>query len=210
MLHLETVEPNTFSLLEDILSISEFENYALVGGTALSLLYGHRVSIDLDLFSNTPLPNEEIINILKNKFNEKFEVRSSNPRFGVFCFIDDVKVDIVNNPHTYLKPFISYKNIRMFSTEDIIAMKVQAILGRGKKKDFWDIAELLKYYTVQNFIDFHSKKYSHQNLLILVPQALSYFSDADESEDPISLKGQTWESVKADIQIKVRDYLRQV
>jgi predicted nucleotidyltransferase component of viral defense system len=30
----------------------------------------------------------------------------------------------------------------VFSAEDIIAMKIQAFLGRGKKKDFWDIAEL--------------------------------------------------------------------
>ena len=55
MLHLETVESDTFSLLEELLSIPELKNYALVGGTALSLLYGHRISIDLDLFSNSPL-----------------------------------------------------------------------------------------------------------------------------------------------------------
>ena len=44
-----------------------------LGGTALSLMYGHRVSIDLDLFSNNPLPNEIIIEVLKNKFKERFE-----------------------------------------------------------------------------------------------------------------------------------------
>ena len=95
----------------------------------------------------------------------------------------------------------------MFSTADIMAMKIQAILGRGKKKDFWDIAELLKDYSVQEFIDFHREKYSTQNLLITVPQAMTYFADAEESEDPISLKGQTWESVKQLIREKVSDYL---
>jgi predicted nucleotidyltransferase component of viral defense system len=208
MLHLETVEPSTFSLLEDLLRIPEFKDYALVGGTALSLLYGHRISIDLDLFSNNPLPNEQIVDALKNKFNEKFEIRTSNPRFGVFCFINDVKVDIVNNPHVYLKPFSSIQNIRMYSIEDIIAMKVQAVLGRGKKKDFWDIAELLNHYSLENFIEFHTQKYKSQNLLISIPHALTYFSDADESEDPVSLKGQTWESVKSEIQKKVREYLQ--
>lgn len=208
MLHLETVEPSTFSLLEDLLGIPEFKNYALVGGTALSLLYGHRISVDLDLFSNIPLRNEQIVEALKNEFNEKFEIRTSNPRFGVFCFINDVKVDIVNNPHVYLKPFNNPQQIRMYSTEDIIDMKVQAVLGRGKKKDFWDIAELLNHYSLENFIEFHTKKYESQNLLISVPHALTYFSDADESEDPVSLKGQTWESVKSEIQKKVREYLR--
>jgi hypothetical protein len=68
----------------------------------------------------------------------------------------------------------------MFSTEDSIAMKVQAILGRGKKKDFWDIAELLKHFTVSDFIQFHMEKYSSQNLLITVPQAMTYFADAED------------------------------
>ena len=95
----------------------------------------------------------------------------------------------------------------MFSTEDIIAMKVQAILGRGRKKDFWDIAELLKHFTVSDFIQFHKEKFSTQNLMITVPQAITYFADAEESEDPISMKGQTWQSVRQFINGKVRDYL---
>ena len=86
-------------------------------------------------------------------------------------------------------------------------MKVQAILGRSKKKDFWDIAELLQHFTVKDFIQFHKEKYSTQNLLITVPQAITFFADAEESEDPISLKKQTWESVQAFIQNKVREYL---
>lgn len=68
----------------------------------------------------------------------------------------------------------------MFSKEDIVAMKVQAILGRGKKKDFWDIAELLKHFSVKDFVQFHKEKFSTQNLLITVPQAMTYFTDAEE------------------------------
>jgi hypothetical protein len=96
----------------------------------------------------------------------------------------------------------------MFSIEDMITMKVQAILGRGRKKDFWDIAELLHYYSIDEFTNGHKEKYSSQNLLITVPQALTYFSDAEESEDPISLKKQTWDSVKRFISAKVNDYLK--
>ena len=95
----------------------------------------------------------------------------------------------------------------MYTPEDIIAMKVQAILGRGKKKDFWDVAELLHHYTIKDFIDLHKEKYSTQNLYITVPQAITYFDDADESENPVSLKGQTWATVKDAIQKKVRAYL---
>ena len=70
-------------------------------------------------------------------------------------------------------------------------MKVQAILGRGRKKDFWDVAELLNHFSIADFIQFHEEKYASQNLLISVPQRLTYFADVDESETPVSLKKQT-------------------
>ena len=79
---------------------------------------------------------------------------------------------------------------------------------QGKKKDFWDIAELLHHFTIADFISFHKEKYATQNLLITVPQAITYFADAEESEDPISLKKQNWESVQEFIKVKVAEYLR--
>lgn len=208
MLYTQTVEPNTFSLLEEIIQFPEFKDFALVGGTALSLLFGHRKSEDLDLFSTAPFENDVIIKALIKKYNNGFDNRSTNPRFGIFCFIDRVKVDIVCHPHPLIRPTIIKDGIRMFSVEDIMAMKVQAVLGRGKKKDFWDIAELLKHYTMTDFIRCHEEKYKNQNLLITVPQAISYFNDAEESEDPISLKQQTWDSVKKFITKKVSEYLK--
>ena len=94
------------------------------------------------------------------------------------------------------------------SAKDIIAMKINAILKRAVKKDFWDIAELLKHYSIEDFISFYENKYPSQQLLISIPQAIIYFDDAEEGPDPISLKGQTWQSVKKVIQQKVSEFLR--
>ena len=207
MLQIKTVEPHAFSLLSQLMEMPELKNFSLVGGTALSLLYGHRKSVDLDLFSNVPFENQDVILALEKKFKNSFVNRSTNPRFGIFCFIDDVKIDIIRHPHALIRPQQHIENMRLFSTEDIIAMKIQAILGRGKKKDFWDIAELLKHYTTADFIRFHKEKFASQNLLITVPQAITYFADAEESEDPVSLKKQTWKGVKQFINGKVNEYL---
>ena len=184
MLHLETVEPHTFSVLKKLLAIPELKDFSLVGGTALSLLYGHRVSVDLDLFSNKPFENASIITALEKKFKSSFVNRSTNPRFGIFGFVEDVKIDIIRHPHLLIRSELTIDDIRMFSTEDIIAMKVQAILGRGKKKDFWDVAELLQHFSISDFTHFHREKFATQNLLITVPHAITYFADAEESEDP--------------------------
>lgn len=207
MLHLETVEPDTFSILKELMQLPALSNFNLVGGTSLSLKYGHRKSIDLDLFTTSPFENETVFKALSNHFKNDFIVEGKPVRFGIFAYIKDVKTDIIHHPHSIIRPLEEVDGIRMFSTEDIIAMKVQAILGRGTKKDFWDIAELLQQYSVNDFIKFHKEKYSTQNLLITVPQAITYFADAEDSEDPISLKGQTWESVKKIIQKKVSNYL---
>jgi predicted nucleotidyltransferase component of viral defense system len=94
-----------------------------------------------------------------------------------------VKVDLVEHTHPFIRDVHLVEGIRMISTEDIIAMKVQAVLGRARRKDFWDIAELLNHFTVADFIRFHKEKYSTQNLLVTVPQAITYFADAEEDAD---------------------------
>lgn len=208
MLYTETVEPWTLSLLKQLLQIPELGEFSLVGGTALSLLYGHRKSVDLDLFSNQEFENQVVTRALIREFKEEFIIEDKPARFGIFGFISDVKIDLVRHPHPLIRPQQLIEGIRMFSTEDIIAMKVQAVLGRGKKKDFWDIAELLQHYTVEDFIHFHKEKYATQNLLITVPQALTYFADAAESEDPVSLKNQTWEGIQSIISKKVAAFLQ--
>lgn len=53
MLHLETVDARTLSVLRRLMKITELESFYLVGGTALALKYGHRISIDLDLLEET-------------------------------------------------------------------------------------------------------------------------------------------------------------
>lgn len=207
MLHTETVEPDAFSVLKQLMEIHELKNFSLDGRTALSLIYGHRKSVDLDFFSTQSFESPEVVDALKKKFKASFVNKTTNPRFGIFGFVKDVKVDLVRHPHPLIRPEQVIDDIRMFSTEDIIAMKVQAILGRGRKKDFWDIAELLLHYSVSDLIKFHREKYSSQNLLITIPQAITFFADAEDDQDPVSLKNQSWESTKSFISSKVSDYL---
>lgn len=207
MLQTQTVESDTLSLLKELCSLPLLKNFGLVGGTALSLKYGHRLSIDLDLFSFEKFENDPLVEGLTKHFGNRLAIRTSPPWFGIFCFIDEIKVDIVRHPHPIIGSVETLEGIRFFSEQDIMAMKIQAILGRAKKKDFWDIAELLQHYTVGDFIKAHKEKYSSQNLLISVPQVMIYFSDADEDEDPVSLRGQTWLKIQKIIKKKVAEFL---
>ena len=133
MLHTETVEPRTFSLLKELMALHALDTFLLVGGTALSLRYGHRSSDDLDLFSHEKFDYLKIIKTLESTFKQRFVYKQQLTQFGIFCFIDDIKVDIVHFPHLPISEIDIEDAIRIYSIADIAAMKIQAILGRGKK-----------------------------------------------------------------------------
>lgn len=136
MLHINTVEPNTFRLLNRLMEAPCLASFSLVGGTCLSLRHGHRMSVDLDLFSTKQFDNEQLKDELFEcgfKFSETFY---SN-RLGLFGFLDGTKVDFVRH-HQFkmISPIENHHGIRMFGDPDIIAMKISAILKRAVKKDF--------------------------------------------------------------------------
>ena len=207
MLHTETVEPRTFSLLKRLMTLSSLHPFSLVGGTAMSLRYGHRSSIDLDLFYHEKFDHKIIEDELRQVFGNDFGYESGHKQFGIFCYIEKVKVDIVYFPHLPISTIELEDGIRLYSNVDIGAMKIQAILGRGRKKDFWDLYELLQHYPLEQLISWHKQKYPSQMLAISIPNAITYFVDAEESEEPQSFKNQNWEGVKKGIQKAVRDYL---
>ena len=208
MLQTQTIEPRALSILEKLMGLSSLQNFYLVGGTALALKYGHRLSVDLDLFGNKDFNKEFILSQLTETFGEQLMYENTRAQWAIFCYIQNVKVDIVEYKHNQIADAEILGNLRLYNSLDIMAMKVNAILGRGKKKDFWDIAELLQHYTMAECIEAHSKKYPSQQVLISIPNAITYFVDADESEEPVSLKGQTWSTVKKSIQQKVNEYLQ--
>lgn len=208
MLQKQTVAPATFSLLEELMKLPIINDGALVGGTALSLMYGHRTSIDLDIFLSRKPEWNNLSEQLVHHFGSRFVYEKRRITIGIFGFIDDIKVDIVYYPHALLNPLLNYEGLRFYSPLDIAAMKINAILGRGKKKDFWDIYILLDHFTLSEIIDAYQTKFPSQQLLISVPNALLYFEDAEESEQPNCLMGKSWSDIKLRITKEVDIFLK--
>lgn len=207
MLQTSAIEPGTLALLKRLMNVPELQGASLVGGTALALKFGHRKSIDLDLFVNENFKQKEIEMALEREFGSEFVYEPTKITFAVFCMIQSIKVDIVNYPHPILKAIELMEGISFYDNADISAMKINAILGRGNKKDFFDLAELLKHYSLGQIMEWYKRKYPNQMILISIPNAITYFEDAEQSENPVSLNGETWESVKNNIKKSVRDYL---
>jgi predicted nucleotidyltransferase component of viral defense system len=197
MLHLTTVEKDTYNLLQKLNTIPFIKNnFALAGGTSLALQIGHRKSIDLDFFCTSPFDLKELEIVLSSYEDLSFIFNGKNSRM-FFCYINDIKCDFVHEPATLLKTFVEIDKVLYFSVEDIAAMKMHTICGRGKRKDFFDVYALLEIYTWDLLTEFFKEKYNEDQYYILW-KSIKYFDDADS--DPI-IRGlkpfdKNWEEIK--------------
>jgi predicted nucleotidyltransferase component of viral defense system len=203
MFHLSTVEKETFQLLQQLFTIDAIaKQFALAGGTSLALQIGHRKSIDLDLFSFEKFDPKELEIILSSHPSLKFTYVGNNSRM-LFCFINDIKCDFVHEPAKLIKPFLKKDEITYFSVEDIAAMKMHTVCGRGKKKDFFDIYALLELYSWPDLLQWFEQKYGNEQMYILW-RSVAYFEDADQDPDiqGINPFSKNWVEIKKTILAK--------
>ncbi len=68
MLHYETIAPATRELLNKLMSDDRLQDFVLVGGTSLALQLGHRLSVDLNLFTNTDFNEDSLRSYLERNY----------------------------------------------------------------------------------------------------------------------------------------------
>ena len=143
MLSIQTIEPDTLELLKRLSSQPELQETRLVGGTALALQYGHRQSVDLDFFGRLPEDKEMLLELIHNI--GKVTVLNQSKTI-LQTIINDVKVDFVDySRYQWIDEPIIGEGFTLVSDKDIAAMKVNAIIGRGTRKDFIDLFVLLQH-----------------------------------------------------------------
>lgn len=203
MLSLQTVLPNTLELLKTLASHPLLSNMRLVGGTSLALQYGHRRSVDLDFFGATTEDVEELTEMMH--LCAKEVVRGNCTKSIKAYFLDGIKVDVVNYKYEWIDEPVKENGIIMASPKDIAAMKVNAIMGRGTKKDFVDMYFLLQHYSFQEIMDFYLKKYPDGSEYRAI-LSLTYFEDANSQPMPLMFQSVDWESIKDTIKKNVEEY----
>ena len=203
MLSFRTIVPDTLELLKRLAQEPFLKDCRLVGGTALALQYGHRSSIDLDFFGTFDIDGEEMYGILRSYGNVEKQKVSSNIR--IFD-INGVKVDIVNySIYPWLENAVEEEGLRLASPKDIAAMKVNAIEGRGSRKDFVDMYFLLQHFSLEEVLDFYAQKYPNYSLYRAL-MSLTYFADAEKFNMPTMYVDFDWEECKSFILSKVKEY----
>ena len=185
------------------MSFSELDEFRLVGGTALALQVGHRRSVDIDLFCSKVFDK----NLLKYFLQKNFEnfVLDWENKEGFVSWIDGVKVDFFTWHIPFIYPAIEIDSLRLADKREIAAMKMEAITSRKEKKDFIDIAVLLKEYKFKELLSSFRSRYpfiSHK----FVIESLTAIDYADESTNPEMIIDYKWQDAKKDIQKKIEKY----
>ena len=195
MLQTQTVRPDTFSLLKELMAMEFLRDFNLAGGTSLALQIGHRTSTDLDLFANTALD----FNLLKIEIGAEYDyIIEHNTKNILIGFLNGIKVDFVRYKYDLIVPPRVEEGIRLISIEDIGCMKLAAITGRGKKRDFFDLYYILKKIPLEKLLDLYQSKF-YDSSLQLVLKSITYFEDAESDEDPNLFEELSWDEVKNNI-----------
>jgi predicted nucleotidyltransferase component of viral defense system len=204
-LNWNTVKPRLQEVLQDIIYEPIFMPFRLVGGTALSLQLGHRMSEDIDLFTAAEygsIDYKAIREFLENKYpfcvSRSLDNVSLGTNFVVGNSITDcVKLDLYYTDEFIEKPII-INNIRMATINEIIAMKLEVILQGGRKKDFWDLHYFMDKMNLDDMISLYGKRYPYSDGFNYNKKQLLNFDKADNDFEPICLLGKNWEIIKLD------------
>ena len=205
-LYYSTVSPLLLKTLQALMTRSEFSMFRLVGGTALSLFRGHRMSIDIDLFTDEKYNSVDFKSIdsyLRRTFLYVDAIDYQEIGMGKSYYVGESPSNCIKLDLYYTDKFIDnvvfIDNIRLASVDEIIAMKLDVIMRTGRKKDFWDINELEDSYSIEQMIVFHQKRYPFSFDKKMLKEKLIDFSGADEDFDPVCMRGKHWELIKLDM-----------
>ncbi len=185
--------------------------FYLAGGTGLAIILAHRKSYDFDFFSKDQFSTEKLLEIIVKSFGEDEVILSEIKEDTLIVFLNNIQVSFFQYNYPLLKNLIKKDGLYIASLEDILAMKVIAIIQRGTKKDFIDLWTIMKEkkYSLQDIFIFCKTKYGKAFSESIALKALTYFKDAEEETPEEEESNFSWESIKKYLIENCRKYFEQ-
>jgi len=192
---LDTLDPPARVVFQQLGREPIVSAFFLAGGSALALHLGHRISIDLDFFSQREYSMPELLGRLQALGRLSIASQDSDTLVGE---LNGVKLSFFTYPYPLLDSVVMCEGIQLASLLDIALMKMAAIAQRGKRRDFVDLYFLcLQPFTLDRLLrdmprKFPNLEYPSYHLL----RALAYFDDAEGDQMPKMIKSVDWETVR--------------
>ena len=176
------IDKKRYKLLKSITEAVSIPEYYMIGGTALSLQLGLRESFDFDFCVPLQFNNE----ILLEELEKMGEVKIKQNQKGTCdVVLDGVQISFFYYPNKVINEFVNtteMPKLKIASILDIAIMKIVAIGGRGAKKDFFDLYNIIKKCNIskeelaRGLVQKCGEKTNYVNIIM----GLSYFEDAEQ------------------------------
>jgi len=179
--------------------------FYLAGGTGLALQLGHRVSEDLDFFSEKDFEVEAVEAAITPD-----KVVSARPR-TLHCVKEGVRLSFLFYDVPLCYPVHSWRGLNVAAWQDIVAKKIKTVSQRGSKKDFWDVYSVIKSCSSIGEVGslFLERFKGAEINLYHVLKSMVYFEDAENEPDPILLpdgKIQDWKRIKQFFEDNIKQF----
>lgn len=153
----------------------------LPGGTGLTAHLRHRVSRDLDFFTEQPFDTDELADTLARVGNFAATMIDEGTLNGIF---EDTKVQFLDaSRQRLLRPTTRLGGIRMASLEDITATTLKVIEDRGTLRDYFDLMQIDDHVPMEEGLTLLGEKYrprSPGSLIAKITRGLGYLDDVED------------------------------
>jgi len=193
----ETVTETMHDLLAWIGKQGFASRYYLAGGTALALQIGHRRSVDLDFFSETDLLQGLTRQTLIREFQQRQGQVVENSDGNLLLLVEGLHVGFFSYGYPLLDPLIELEHISIASLMDLGLMKLDAIIGRGSRKDFYDLYFISQKIPLGELLGAGQTKYAQvRDFPLMAMESLVLFDNADRDLQPDLLVDISWGAIK--------------
>ena len=196
--HWEVVSPLLRGLLIEIGQEPFSRRFYLAGGTALALRLGHRVSVDLNFFSQTDeLPDDSRAEIVA-ALRKRRVVRMLEDVVGnLLLEIEGYHVGFFGYGYALLEPPDEVAGVRVGGLADVGLMKLDAIADRGARKDFYDVYFISRQIPLDRLLDQSPIKYPYtRGFGMMVLEGMVDFDRADQDAPVETIPPVAWETIK--------------
>ena len=182
-LHLETLPMQSQKVFAKLKSLIKTQRFVLAGGTGLALQLGHRISEDLDFFTDQNFSTDDLFQKIKAKKLSPMVLQEEKGTLTITA--DEVKISFLKYSYPFKEKMVHMDGMPIAGIIDVASMKMIAISQRGAKRDFVDLYVVMQTVPFWKIAENMIERFGKDRInAVHIGKSLVYFNDADIDPDP--------------------------
>lgn len=190
----------------ELASTGVLSEFYLAGGTGLALQLGHRMSVDLDLFTAQHFDPRAVRDALRHAGGFRVDQIAEGT---LHAEVGGVQLTFLRYDYPLLFASSRFKELTVASARDIACMKLEALSSRGSRRDFVDLYFVLQRIQLRELLEWFERKYaSAAPNQVHLAKAMTYFADAELEPMPRMLRPVDWKQIRTFFESQARQHFK--